>query len=409
MPPITESQPRYDLLSPQFFADPHPVFRRMREQDPVYWHPVLNMWILVRYADIQSFMRDARFTAVRTDQYARDAPPDVQAKREVVNQFLSRMLVFHDAPTHTRLRSLINKAFLSKAIEALRPFVQQVVDSRIDEARSRGTMEVVEQLARPLPASVIARMLGMSGTDFPRFKAWGEDVVAMLGAPVGTAATVEGAHRAVVGLKAFMRDAIAERRTRPSEDVLSLLIHAEDQGQVLDDEELVATSAFILLAGYETTTHLISNGLLALLEHPDQLRRLRDQPELATGAVEEVLRYDSAVFQVVRRAREPVEIGGHVIQAGALVLGLVHAANRDPAQFADPERFDITRSDNNHLGFGYGPHFCVGAPIARLETGIALTTLVQRLPGLALATTSIERLPNLAIRGMRALPVTFTP
>jgi cytochrome P450 len=206
-----------------------------------------------------------------------------------------------------------------------------------------------------------------------------------------------------------MRDAIAERRRRPSDDMLSLLIHAEDQGQVLDDEELVATSAFILLAGYETTTHLISNGLLALLEHPDQLRRLRDQPELVTSAVEEVLRYDSAVFQVVRQAREPVEIGGHVVQAGELVLGLVHAANRDPAQFADPERFDITRSNNNHLGFGYGPHFCVGAPIARLETGIALTTLVQRLPGLALATTSIERLPNLAIRGVRALPVTFTP
>ena len=212
----------------------------------------------------------------------------------------------------------------------------------------------------------------------------------------------------VVGLKDYLCDAIAERRSRSSDDLLSLLIHAEDQGQVLDDEEVVATCALLLVAGYETTTNMIGNGLLALLRHPDQLALLRGDPELVTSAVEEFLRYDSAAFRLMRRARVPVEIDGHVIEAGQVVFGLLHAGNRDPAHFADPDRFDVARADNHHLGFGYGPHFCVGASIARLETQIAIGALVRRLPDLALAPTLLEWFPSFVIRGVRALPVTFT-
>lgn len=407
MSPITKSEPKYDLVSPQFFADPHAVFRRMRAEDPVYWHPTMKMWFLVRYADVQQLARDPRFTAMRADHYGRDAPSSVQAKLEVVNRFLSSWLVFIDPPGHTRLRSLISKAFTSRSVEALRPFVQKVVNERIDAVRPCGAMEIIEQIALPLPAAVISKMLGMPDADFPRFKGWTEDVFALLGAAVATVETVERGYRGAEGLDGYLRGAIELRRSQPSDDLLSMLAQAEVQGQVLNDEEIVATCALLMVAGYETTTNLISNGLLALFEHPDQLHKLRDDPSLVTGAVEEFLRYNSAAFQLIRRAREQVEIDGHVIQAGDIVFGLLHAANRDPAQFADAERLDITRKDNYHLGFGFGPHICVGASIARLEIQIAINTLVQSLPDLALASTAIEWSSNLALRGMRTLPVTF--
>ena len=224
---------------------------------------------------------------------------------------------------------------------------------------------------------------------------------------MSAAELVERAHRGIVGLSEYLRDVLEERTKHPGDDLLSLLVHAQEQGKVLSGDEIVATSALLLLAGYETTTHLIGNGLLALFEHPDQLQKLRADPELAPGAVEEFLRYNSAVFQLIRRAREQVEIDGHVIHEGDTVIGLLHAANRDPARFADADRLDITRRNNYHVGFGYGPHICVGAPIARMETRIAITTMLQRLPEIALASTSLEWSTSFTIRGVRALPVTF--
>jgi cytochrome P450 len=408
MSPTRNAEPTYDLLSPAFFADPHPTFRRMRAADPVYWHPALRMWFLVRYADIQHVARAPEFTAMRADHFGRDAPPTVRDQLEIVNRFLSGFLLFNDEPTHTRLRNLISKAFAPKLIAALRPFIHEIVEERIEASLPQGHMDVIEQLARPLPSAVIARMLGIPGHEIHRFKGWTDDLFALVGSSVATAELVERGHRGVVGLKDYLSDAIAERRARPSDDLLSLLIHAEDQGQVLDDEEIVATCALLLVAGYETTTNMIGNGLLALLRHPEQLAKLRGDPELVTSAVEEFLRYDSAAFRLMRRARVPVEINDHVIEAGQVVFGLLHAGNRDPAHFADPDRFDISRAHNHHLGFGYGPHFCVGASLARLETQIAIATLVRRLPDLALAPTPLEWFPSFVIRGVRALPVTFT-
>jgi hypothetical protein len=403
----TEPEAKHDLTGSRFFADPHAVFRRMRAEDPVYWHPTLKAWFLVRYTDVQHILRDPRFSTTRPELYGRDIPPDMEAKWEFVNRFLSDMLVFRDGPIHTRSRSLVGKAFTSKAVEALRPFIQKTVDDRIDAIRSDGRMEVIEQLALPLPVSVISKMLGIPEADFARFKAWIDDIFALLSSTMSAAEIVEGGYRSVVGLNEYLRDVLEERAKHPGDDLLSLLVHAREQGKVLSSDEIVATSALLLLGGYETTTHLIGNGLLALFEHPDQLQRLRADPELAAGAVEEFLRYNSAVFQLVRRAREQVEIDGHMIREGELVIGLLHAANRDPARFADPDRLDITRQDNYHVGFGYGPHICVGAPIARMETRIAINTMLQRLPEIALATTSLEWSTNFVVRGVRALPVTF--
>ena len=403
----TESEPKYDLVSPRFLADPHPVFRRMRAEDPVYWHPGLNAWALVRYDDVQRMLRDPRFSAEAADHYRGDLPPSMEAKRKVVDRFRYSMLLFKDAPAHTRFRSLITKAFSSKVVESLRPFVQTVVDEQIDMICHQGKLDVIEQLAVPLPMRVISRILGIPEADFPRFKAWTEDFFALVGASLSTPALVERGHRGVVGLDGYLRETLEDRRKQPGDDLLSLLIHAEEQSQVLSADEIVATAALFLLAGYETTTHLIGNGLLALLEHPDQLDKLRADPELASGAVEEFLRYNSAAFQLVRRAREQIELDDHVIQEGEIVVGFLHAANRDPARFSDAERFEITRKDNYHVGFGYGPHICIGAPVARLETQIAINTVLRRLPEIALASTSLEWGCNSIIRGLRALPVTF--
>jgi cytochrome P450 len=408
--PTTDPQPeaKYDLVSSQFFADPHPTFRRMRAEDPVYWHPRLRTWFLVRYDDIQSVARDPRFTAERADHFGRDAPPSVRDKLEMANRFLSGFLLFNDPPTHTRLRNLIAKAFAPQVMEELRPFIERFVDDSIDAVRGQGRMDIIRDVARPLPSAVIARMLGIPGEDIRRFKGWTDDLFAFVGSTVATAELVETGYRGVVGLKEYFHEIIALRRRHPGNDLLSLLIHAEDQGQILNDDEIVATCALLLVAGYETTTNLIGNGLLALLSYPDQMQMLGRDPALIGGAVEEILRYNSAAFRLMRRAREDVEIGGSVIQAGQVVLGLLHAANRDPAYFADPERLDITRTNNHHMGFGHGAHFCIGAPIARLETRIALNAVLQRLPGLALTGEPLEWIPSYVIHGVRALPVTFS-
>jgi cytochrome P450 len=402
-----QPEAKYDLSSPRYFADPHAVFRRMRADDPVYWHPALKAWFLVRYDDVQQIFRDPRFSTTRPDLFGRDLAPDLEAKWQFVSRFVSDMLLYRDGPIHTRSRSLIGKAFTSKAIEPLRPFIQQIVDDRIDAALPHGRMEVIAQLAVPLPVSVISRMLGIPEADSPRFKACADDFFALRNTTLSAAEIVERTHRGIVGLNEYLRDVLEERTKHPGDDLLSLLVHAQEQGNVLSSDEIVATSALLLLAGYETTTHLIGNGLLALFEHPDQLQKLRADPELATGAVEEFLRYNSAVFQLARRAREQVEIDGHVIHEGDLVVGLLHAANRDPARFAEPDRLDITREDNYHVGFGYGPHICVGAPIARMETRIAINTILQRLPDIALASTALEWCTSFTFRGVRALPVTF--
>jgi cytochrome P450 len=402
-----DNQSKYELLTPQFLADPHPTFQRMRAEDPVYWDPRLRMWFLVRYDDIQRVARDPRFSAMRADHFGRDAPASVQEKLVEINRFLAGFLLFNDPPTHTRLRNLIGKAFSTQVTESLRPFIQQVVDDAIDAVQSRGRMDVIADLARPLPSAVIAKMLGIPGEDIHRFKGWTDDLFALVGSPVANEEIVAIGYRGVVGLKEYFRDNIALRRKQPSDDLLSLLVHAEDQGQLLDDEEIVGTCALLLVAGYETTTNLIGNGLMALFAHPDQMQLLRDDPELIDGAVEEFLRYKSAAFRLMRRAREDVELGGQMISAGQVVFGLLHAGNRDPAHFADPERLDITRKGNQHLGFGYGPHFCVGAPIARLETKIAINAMLQRLPELALPSQPLEWLPTTVIHGVRALHVTF--
>lgn len=405
----SSAAPKYDLISQDFLADPHPTFRRMRAEDPVYWHPQFNLFCVTRYNDVQLMTRDPRFSSERPNYYGKGASPSVLDKLEYYNRFVSHWMVLADPPRHTRLRGLVAKAFTPQVVEKLRPMTQQIADEMIDAVVASGRADIVRDIAHPLPAAITAVMLGIPRKDIAQFKGWTDDVMMLLGTPVPTNETVEIGYRGVISLEGYFQQIIEERRQHPQNDILTMLVLAEEQGSVLSKSELVATCAMLLVAGHDTTSNQISNGILELLRAPEQLQKLRDNPALIEGAVEELLRYNGAAFQFMRRAREDIELGGTRISAGQLLFGFLHAANRDPSRFKDPERLDITRPDNRHVAFGSGIHFCIGAQIARIETQVALNTILARLPNLALAESHLEWIPNILVHGVRALPVTFEP
>jgi pimeloyl-[acyl-carrier protein] synthase len=393
---------QFNPMDPEFVADPYPTYHRLRAEDPVH-HSPLGFWVLTRYADVMGMLRDPRLikepiAAFVAARFGMAVPPG-----------LGLSMLDRDPPDHTRLRGLVSKAFTPKALETLRPHIQQIVDDLLAHAGGKGQMDLIEEFAYPLPVRVICEMLGVPVADHERFKQWGLDVARGLDA-IMLPAESEVAKRSMAGrhaLAAYFRELIAERRAAPRDDMLSALIAAEEAGDKLNEEELLATCILLLVAGHETTVNLIGNGTLALLRHPDQLRKLRENPALIGTAVEELLRYDGPVQRTARIPSEDVTIGGQTIGKGEMVMPFLGAADRDPAQFRDPDRLDITRADNRHIAFGMGIHFCLGAPLARMEGQIAINTLVQRLPKLGLATDRPEFRQSLTLRGLQALPVAF--
>jgi cytochrome P450 len=392
----------FNPMDPEFVADPYPMYHRLRAEDPVH-HSPLGFWVLTRYPDVLAMLRDPRLTkepiaAFVAARFGVAVPPG-----------LGLSMLDRDPPDHTRLRGLVSKAFTPRALERLRPEIQQIVDGLLDEARDRGSMDLIEEFAYPLPVRVICEMLGVPVKDHERFKGWGLDIARGLDAimlppdsPVG--------QRSVSGRRAlaeYFRELIAERRAAPRDDMLSALIAAEEAGDKLSEEELLATCILLLVAGHETTVNLIGNGTLALLRHPAELQKLRDNPGLIGSAVEELLRFDGPVQRTARIPSEDITIGGQTIGKGEMVMPFLGAADRDPTQFPDPDRLDITRSDNRHIAFGMGIHFCLGAPLARMEGQIAINTLLARLPRLTLATDQPRFRQSLTLRGLEALPVSF--
>ena len=388
-------------MHPEFVADPYPTYHLLRTEDPVHQHP-LGFWVLTRYEDVVSVLRDARFVkepiaAVVASRMGGATPP-------VPLSMLER-----DPPHHTRLRGLVSKAFTPRVVEALRPDIQQIVDGLLDRVAGTHTMDLVEDFAYPLPVVVICQLLGVPVEDRERFKTWGVDIArgldAILLPPDSEVVQRSGAARRA--MIEYFRELIAQRRSSPRDDLLSGLIAAEEVGDKLTEQELLASCILLLVAGHETTVNLIGNGTLALLRHPAELRRLRENPELIGSAVEELLRYDGPVQRTARVASEDVVIGGRTIAKDDLVLPFMGAADRDPAQFPDPDRLNIARADNRHIAFGLGIHFCLGAPLARVEGQIAIGTLLRRLPKLALATERPEYRQSLTLRGLAGLPVAF--
>ena len=389
----------FNPYDPAFNADPYPTYHRLRAEDPVHRTP-MGFWILTRYDDVATVLRDARFGRKGFDELIRD--------RFGENTFDQAML-FRDPPDHTRLRALVNKAFTPRVIEEMRAKIQKTVDRLLDGVRDARAMDVIADLAYPLPVSVISEMLGVPAEDRDLFRGWSADIARSLDAITlpTEPEVVERGNAARHALSSYFRALIAERRRRPQRDLLSDLIAAEEQGDKLSEEELMATILLLFVAGHETTVNLIGNGALALLRNPNQLEALRRSPALIGGAIEELLRYDAPVQRTGRMPNTDVELGGKRIAKGDLVLSLIGAANRDPAHFAEPDRLDLARADNRHLAFGWGIHFCLGAPLARAEAQAAIGTIARRMPALALATPTPDWREASALRGLKTLPVTF--
>jgi cytochrome P450 len=392
----------FNPMDPEFLADPYPTYHRLREEDPVH-HSPMDFWVLTRYEDVAAVLRDPRFikepiVSMVAARFGVSVPPGVGLS-----------MLDRDPPDHTRLRSLVSKAFTPRVVDGLRPRIQTMVDDLITRAEAVGTMDLIEEFAYPIPVNVICEMLGVPVEDHERFKGWSLDIARGLDSvwlpPESEIPKRSGAARHAIG--DYMRGLIAERRASPRGDLLSALIAAEEAGDKLSEDELIATCILLLIAGHETTVNLIGNGTLALLRHPGELRRLRETPGLITSAVEELLRYDGPVQRTARITSTAVTSGGRTIPQGEMVMPFIGAADRDPSQFPDPDRLDLGRADNRHIAFGWGIHFCLGAPLARVEGQIAIDTLVRRLPRLALVNDEPEHRQSLTLRGLKALPVTF--
>ncbi|MFD7626695.1 cytochrome P450 [Streptomyces sp. NPDC059851] len=392
---------------PAFVANPFPLYRQLREEGPVRRAVIaggVEAWLVTRYEDGLAALSDPRLSSdVRDASDPRLLRQLPETERE---SMLSNMLR-SDPPDHTRLRRLVSKAFTARRVAGMGPRIQAITDRLLDAVVPNGRADLVADFALPLPVTVISELLGVPVDDRHEFQHW-TDRMLMRGAEPVDPAVVNEAWR---HMRAYVTGLIRDKRAHPGDDLLSGLITARDEEQQLTEDELIAMVFLLLAAGYVTTVNLIGGGIAMLLAHPDQLDRLRSDPELLPGAVEEFLRYDGPVSPgIARFAREDVEIAGVTVPRGATVLVASAIADRDPARFPDPDRLDVTRQDNAHLAFGHGAHYCLGAPLARLEGQIAIGTALRRLPGLALAVApgDIPWRPG-GLRGPASLPVTFSP
>jgi cytochrome P450 len=396
------------FLDPAFFEDPHPFYRRLREEDPVHWSDALQSWVLTRHADVVACLRDPRFSSVGRVAKLLDRISAADAREQLAPLYshFSTGLIHSDPPAHTRIRGLINKAFTPRTVERMRPRLQRLVDDHLDAIAADGRMDVIADLAFPLPVTAISEVLGVPIEDRVQFKRWCDRVNTVL---AGTH-TLEDAleiQTNVLALREFLGCLIAERRRSPRDDLISRLIAAQTEGGRLSEMELMQTAVTLLIAAHETTTNLIGNAVLVLLRNRGELERLRREAALLVSAIEEFLRYESPLNHFTRIVKEDVRLDGCVLRAGDLVAFSLLAANRDPAQFPEPDVLDVARRDNRHLAFGFGPHFCLGAGLARLEGGIAIGTVLRRFPGLRLASDSIEWRRDRVLRAATAIPVVF--
>ncbi|MBA2394994.1 MAG: cytochrome P450 [Ktedonobacteraceae bacterium] len=405
-----------NLHSPDFKADPYPVFARVRSDDPVHLTEFPGNrqgWMITRYEEAEKVLRDPRFikdqrhvlTPEQLQQLQQHYPVSDAPKQEQAFAFSNNMLG-SDPPDHTRLRSLVSLSFTPRLIEQWRERIQAITNELLDAVQEKGKMDIVNDLAFPLPLMVITEMLGIPPEDSGKFRAWSNSVIEASGNPEA----FQKRRGEVIEFREYLRFLINEKRKQLADDLMSLLIRNEEDGDKLSEGELIAMVFLLLVAGHETTVNLISNGALALMTHPEQMQALREHPELLKSAIEEFLRFHGPLMTATQRwAAEDVELAGKLIRKNDYVVIILASANHDPAAFHNPDDLDITRSSNPHLAFGKGIHYCLGAPLARLEGQVAIGTLLQRMPQLQLAVDAKELVwrPGALIMGLRSLPVTF--
>jgi cytochrome P450 len=402
---------KYDLYSDEFRRRTYETFAQMRADDPVFCQPGVDgetmIWFVTRHDDVvRVLLDDERF--VRDPALA--LPPDqlaaFQSGMPESFAFIDQHMLNRDGIDHRRLRRLVTKAFTPRMVERLRPRIEEIADGLIDAVEARGTMDIVEQYAFPLPITVIAELLGIPVADRDRFRRWSNAIVTPA---LGAEAFAEFA-ALMNDFVAYLHELFERRRAEPADDLVSALLQVREGGDALSEQELFSMVVLLIVAGHETTVNLISNATLALLEHPDELARLRDDPARVPAAIEECLRYDGPVERALNRwAAVDVELGGHTIRRGDGVIVILGSANRDPERFPDPDVIDLDRDDTKHVAFGRGSHYCLGAPLARLEGEIAIATLLRRLRGLRLAVPRDELhwRPVPLFRSLAALPVAW--
>jgi pimeloyl-[acyl-carrier protein] synthase len=399
-----ESGIAFNPLDPKNLDNPYPFYHRLREKDPVHRSRV-GPWIVSRYADAIEVFGDKRLSNDLRNSSLWPRMHKLQLKAGRTQYELDNPEMLHsDPPRHTRLRALVSQAFTPVSVGALAPRIQQVVHDLLDRAERGGTMDLITGLAHPLPVIVIAEMLGIRAEDRDQFRRWSDDILRGYGYP--NLIDLTAAVKAEREYQAYLTKIIEQRRKEPQDDLITRLVQAEEQGDRLSMHELFSICTLLLVGGNETTANLLGNGILALLQNLDQWELLRSDPCLAEPAVEELLRYDSPIVVDGRFAMEPFEFKGRQIKKGQTLLLLVGAINRDPAQFEEPDRLNLKRENNRHLAFGRGIHYCIGAPLTRLETAITLRILTQRYPNLRLAKERVKRIKgNWGLRGLVELPV----
>jgi pimeloyl-[acyl-carrier protein] synthase len=396
-----------DPLNPEtqeFVNNPYPVFDRLRNDAPVWWSAKSKYWIVSRYAEARAILRDLDyekgFHRFKQGPAIADLFPQVRAIKKAASSWMLQM----DPPDHTRIRSLVNKAFTPKIVSEMHPDIESIANSLLDDVQKKGEMDVMQDFAFPLPVMVISDMLGVPRSDRDKFKHWSDGLVGALN-PRREFIKVTRAGSAVEELNQYLMPLVEERRKNPKNDLISLLVQAEEEGNKLTREEVLSNCILLLVAGHETTVNLIGNSVLSLLHHPEQLDLLKKQPELTESAVEEVLRFESPVQTVRRVAGDDLELAGNKLKKEDFIMIFLGSANRDPEQFENADKFDITRKENKHLAFSEGIHYCLGASLARTEGRVAIQQLFNRLPNLKLASDKIEFKMPFALRGPRVLPV----
>lgn len=393
------------LQSPDFVRDPFPTYRTMREEQPVYWSEAWGVWVLTRYDDVMAVLREPnRFSnAGRFARFLDSLPDSVQPDVEPLRKHYASGMIQSDPPDHTRLRDLVRLAFTPRVVEGIRGKVEALVTELLDSVPSN-QFDLVDALAFPLPLMVISALLGVPATDRDRILVWSHDINDLQATGAAAAERARRASRSMVEIEEYFRDLCAERRAEPRDDLISTMLAAQQDSDRLSEAEMINMCVTFLIAGHETTKLLLGSAVQTLFTHIEQLEALKRDPGLYLLAIEEVMRYESPIQRGWRLMADDAVIHGQQIRAGQLVFMMFGAANRDPTRFDDPERFDISRGNTRHLAFGYGVHFCIGAPLARLEAPIALKLLFERFPKLRLLEGS-EITPSIHMRGPRTLPV----
>ncbi|MEO8558503.1 MAG: cytochrome P450 [Rhodospirillales bacterium] len=400
----------FDLSNPATNANPFPEFARLRAEQPAHYSPRMKAWIVTRYDDVKKIALDnAGISADRLTPFFKSNPEFQGNTVSDLMRYMNHWMVFRDPPDHTRLRRLFTKAFTPSAVANLRPNITGIVNHLIDgmeaKAKRGERVDYIADFAYPLPATVIMDLLGVPRADLDRVKVWSDDIALFIGTAQAAENKYARAEKGATLMSGYFRELIEQRMAAPTGDMISQLIAARDERDILTTDEIIGTCILLLFAGHETTTNLIGNGFYYSMKFRDQWQRLIAERNLSGRAVEEWLRYDGPSGALARVVAQDVELGGKTMKAGQRVFAFVNSANRDPEQFADAEVFDVARKDNPHLTFGHGIHFCLGAPLARLETQIAVDALTERLPDIALATDQVEWTDSLILRGIKSLPV----